>query len=95
MRSFSVKGSPTCTVGRLASESSPKSALAMVAPWMPSRPVLGADIDDRIADAGGGGIEDLVLIGDADGHRVDEDVAVIGGVEIGLAAHVGTPTQLP
>ncbi len=38
--SFSVNGSPTCTVGRLASESSPNSALAMVAPWMPSRPVL-------------------------------------------------------
>ena len=38
--SFSVNGSPTCTVGRLASASSPKSADAMVAPWMPSRPVL-------------------------------------------------------
>ncbi len=38
--SFSVKGSPTWTVGRFSSESSPKSALAIVAPWMPSRPVL-------------------------------------------------------
>ncbi len=38
--SFSVKGSPTWTVGRLASESASNSALAMVAPWMPSRPVL-------------------------------------------------------
>ena len=38
-RSFSVKGSPTCTWGRLASESSPSSSLAKVAPWMPSRPV--------------------------------------------------------
>ena len=34
----------------------------------------------------GGRIEDLVLVGDADGHRVDQDVAVIGGVEIDLAA---------
>ena len=38
--SFSVKGSPTCTVGRFSSESSLNSAEAMVAPWMPSRPVL-------------------------------------------------------
>ena len=38
--SFSVNGSPTCTVGRLLSLSSSNSAEAMVAPWMPSRPVL-------------------------------------------------------
>ena len=37
---FSVNGSPTWTVGRFSSLSSEKSALAMVAPWMPSRPVL-------------------------------------------------------
>ena len=47
---------------------------------------LRADIDDRIADAGRGRIEDLVGLRDADGHRVDEDVAVIGRVEIDLAA---------
>ena len=39
IRSFSVNGSPTCTVGRLASASAANSADAMVAPWMPSRPV--------------------------------------------------------
>ena len=38
--SFSVKGSPTCTVGRRSSACSSKVAEAMVAPWMPSRPVL-------------------------------------------------------
>ena len=38
--SFSTNGSPTCTVGRFSSESLPNSVLAMVAPWMPSRPVL-------------------------------------------------------
>ncbi len=38
--SFSVNGSPTCTVGRLAMLSSSNSADAMVAPWMPSRPVF-------------------------------------------------------
>ena len=38
--SFSVNGSPTCTVGRFSSALSSNSADAMVAPWMPSRPVL-------------------------------------------------------
>ena len=38
--SFSVNGSPTWTVGRFSSLSSEKSAEAMVAPWMPSRPVF-------------------------------------------------------
>ena len=38
--SFSVNGSPTCTVGRRSSAVSSKVADAMVAPWMPSRPVL-------------------------------------------------------
>ena len=37
--SFSVKGSPTWTLGRRASESSEISSEANVAPWMPSRPV--------------------------------------------------------
>src|SRR3546814_19263255 len=47
------------------------------------------DIDDRIADAGCGRVKDLVLFGDADGHRIDQDIAVIGGVEIDLAADRG------
>ena len=39
-RSFSVKGSPTCTMGRLdSSASSLSSSEAKVAPWIPSRPV--------------------------------------------------------
>ena len=38
-RSFSVNGSPTCTLGRFASDASAISSLANVAPWMPSRPV--------------------------------------------------------
>ncbi len=38
--SFSTNGSPTWTVGRFSSLSSLNSAEAMVAPWMPSRPVL-------------------------------------------------------
>ena len=41
IRHFSVKGSPTWTVGRFASLVSSNSAEASrLAPWMPSRPVL-------------------------------------------------------
>ncbi|KYF81138.1 hypothetical protein BE18_17915 [Sorangium cellulosum] len=39
-RSFSMKGSPTWTVGRWLGPPSENSSEAMVAPWMPSRPVL-------------------------------------------------------
>ena len=38
-RIFSVNGSPTCTVGRFCSLSLSNDSEAMVAPWMPSRPV--------------------------------------------------------
>ena len=38
--SFSMKGSPTCTAGRFSEDDSSNSADAIVAPWMPSRPVL-------------------------------------------------------
>ena len=55
----------------------------------PVAPGLRPDIDDRIADARRRRIEDLVLRRDADGHRIDQDVAVIGGVEIDLAADRG------
>ncbi len=36
---FSAKGSPTCTVGSRSVLLSSKASEAMVAPWMPSRPV--------------------------------------------------------
>ena len=38
--SFSMNGSPTCTAGRFSADFSSNSADAIVAPWMPSRPVL-------------------------------------------------------
>ncbi len=39
--SFSVNGSPTCTVGRFwLASSAANSSEAIVAPWMPSRPVF-------------------------------------------------------
>ena len=49
-------------------------------------PGLRAEIDDRIADSGRGRSEDRVPPGDADRHRVDEDVAVIAPMEAGRAA---------
>ena len=50
---------------------------------------LGAHVDDGVADAGGGAEEDAVGGGDADGHGVDERVAVVGRVEVDLAADGG------
>jgi hypothetical protein len=38
-RIFSVKGSPTCTVGFFFSLSASNASDAIDAPWMPSRPV--------------------------------------------------------
>ena len=53
---------------------------------MPSRAGLGAEIDDRHVHAGGRRVKDLVGLGEADRHCVDEDVAVIAGVETNLSA---------
>ena len=45
-----VKGSPTCTDGRFSCDSSPSSWLAStLAPPMPSRPVVDAEEDERVA----------------------------------------------
>ena len=55
-------------------------------PADPVAPGLGAEIDHRHADAGGGGVEDLVGIGQPGGEGVDQAVAVIGGVKTHLAA---------
>ena len=50
---------------------------------------LGAEIDDRQADAGSLRVEDGVGPGDAGGKGVDQDVAVVAAVEADLAAHRG------
>ena len=49
-------------------------------------PGLGSDIDHWMVDASCGGIEDVFLVRDSDGHGVNQDVAVIGRVEVALAA---------
>ena len=56
---------------------------------------LRTDVDDRITKAGGGRVEDLVGIGDAHGHGVDEDVAVVSLVEVGLAPDGGHAHAVP
>jgi hypothetical protein len=55
---------------------------------------LRAEIDDRIPDSGRLGVENLVLVGDADGHRVDQDVAVIALVEAGRTADRRHPKRI-
>ncbi len=52
----------------------------------PVAPGLGAEIDHRHADAGGGGIEDRVGLGETGGEGVHEAIAVIGGMEAQFAA---------
>ena len=49
-------------------------------------PGLRAEIDDRVSDPGRLGVEDRVGAGDADRHRIDEDVAVVAAVEADGAA---------
>ena len=48
---------------------------------------LGADINHRVSDAACLGIENLVRFGQSNRHGVDQDVAVIGRVEIHLSAN--------
>ena len=50
---------------------------------------LRPDIDNGISYPGRSGVEDLVGVGDAYRHRVDKDIAVVGGVETSLAADRG------
>jgi hypothetical protein len=58
-------------------------------PADPVAPGLGAEIDDRHADTGGGGIEDAVCLHQPGGEGVHEAIAVIGGVKPRLAADRG------
>ena len=86
--SFSAKGSPTCTVGRFSSRIGGELGAGHGGAVDAVAAGLGADIDHGIADAGGGAERRCrSLRRDADGHGIDQRVAVVGGVEIDLAAH--------
>ena len=50
--------------------------------WSRSRP-------PAVPTPGGGRVEDLVGVGQADAHGVDQDVAVVAAVEVGLAGDGG------
>ena len=50
---------------------------------------LGANVDHRIALAGGAGIEDLVFANQAQGKRVHQRIAGVARLELGFAAQVG------
>ena len=47
---------------------------------------LRAEVDNWQIGGRGGGIEDGVRLRDSDAHGVDEDVAIVTGVEVGFAA---------
>ena len=55
---------------------------------------FATDIHDGVANARCSGIENLILIGDPHGHRVDQDIAVIGRMEIHFAAHCGNANAI-
>ena len=63
---FSSNGSPICTVGRLSSESSSSARASTDAPPMPSRPVRAPNSTSDVADARGGGADQLVGLDQAD-----------------------------
>ena len=90
MSSFSMNGSPTWTLGRLAgppsskvSEASTRDAADAVAAG------AGAVQDDLVADAGRLGQVQVLVAEHADAERVDQRVADVGRVEDRLAADVG------
>ena len=85
-RSFSVNGSPTCTAGRFASASASKDGRGHGRAMDAVAAGLRAEIDDFIADPARLGVENLIGLGDAHRHGVDENIAVIARVEIRRAA---------
>ena len=87
MSSFSANGSPTWTDGRFDGSSSPNVALARTrAPPMPSRPVVEPNSTTRLPGPGAAASVRQPLLEQADGHHVDERVALVARVEDELAA---------
>ena len=84
--SFSMNGSPTCTAGRFSRRfvvelrRRHRRAVDAVAAG------LGADVVDRVADAGGDALDDVGLLRDAEAEDVDQRVAGVGRLEDDLAA---------
>jgi len=70
-----MKGSPTCTLGRFCFDSSVNSALAHGGPVDAVAASARSDVNHRVADAGGLGVEHFFLAADAESEGVDERVA--------------------
>ncbi len=76
MSSLPAKGSPICTLGRIAAEPSSNDALASTeAPPMPSRPVVEPKSTASEPGVGRGGVRNPVGGKNADAHNVDQRVA--------------------
>ena len=71
----------------LRSSPSPSSAEASTeAPPIPSRPVEAPIRTTTLPTPGGGGADHVLGPGEADAHRVDQAVLLVGGLEVDLAA---------
>ena len=87
MSSFSANGSPTWTLGRFDGSSSVNVALARTdAPPIPSRPVVEPNRTTRLPGPGAAASVRRPLLEQADGHHVDQRVALVARVEDELAA---------
>ena len=89
MSSFSMNGSPTWTLGRLAGPVSSNVSLGEDGDAADAVAAgAGAVQDDLVADAGRLGEVQVLVAQDADAQGVDERVAEVAGVEDRLAADV-------
>ena len=87
MSRFSSNGSPTCTLGRLASSPSLKPAEAStLTPPMPSRPVDEPSSTARLPSPWAWPSTSRSVGSSAEAEHVDERVALVGRVEHDLAA---------
>ena len=88
--SFSMKGSPTCTLGRLAGPSASNvSEASTETPPMPSPPVRAPYRMTWLPTPRRLGEVEVLVPQHADAERVDQRVAEVGLVEDRLAADVG------
>ena len=91
----SVKGSLTCTDGRLSSSSSSSAEASTLAPPMPSRPVRLPISTSGVARARGRGPQHPVRVDDAHAHGVDQARLLVAVVERHLAADGRHPDAVP
>ena len=84
-----MNGSPTCTVGRRCSFSSPKDSDAIVAPWMPSRPVFEPTYITGLPMPLAIPVKIFFFLTMPRVNALTRDVGVVALVEITLAADGG------